>query len=66
VNPDDPAIFADFGKIFRLLITFEPALVTGRLMAAKDDENLIENEESRYPPNMREPILKNLVLENYF
>jgi hypothetical protein len=32
-NPDDPAVFADFGKILRLLISFEPALVTGRLLA---------------------------------
>jgi len=35
-NPADATVFADFGKIARLLITFEPALVTGRLLATKD------------------------------
>lgn len=36
-NAADPTVFADFGKIARLLITFEPALVTGRLLATKDE-----------------------------
>ena len=36
-NPADATVFADFGKIARLLITFEPALVTGRLLATKDE-----------------------------
>ena len=36
-NAADATVFADFGKIARLLITFEPALVTGRLLATKDE-----------------------------
>ena len=36
-NSADATVFADFGKIARLLITFEPALVTGRLLATKDE-----------------------------
>ena len=45
-NPEDPAIFADFGKILRLLITFEPALVTGgRLLATQEDEENVVSAE---------------------
>ena len=36
-NSADATVFADFGKIARLLITFEPALVAGRLLATKDE-----------------------------
>lgn len=42
-NAKDPTIFADFGKITRLLITFEPALVTGRLLATKDEIAVAQN-----------------------
>lgn len=41
-NADDPAIFADFGKIVRLLITFEPALVTGRLLATMEEDEMAD------------------------
>ncbi len=39
-NANDPNIYSFFGKIVRLLITFEPALVTGRLLSpASQAEN---------------------------
>lgn len=45
-NAADPTVFADFGKIARLLITFEPALVTGRLLATKDELSVAMSGES--------------------
>ena len=62
-NPDDPAVFADFGRIFRLLITFEPALVTGRLLAPKEEDIAQEDEEESVDFDEKE---SKLVIERYF
>jgi hypothetical protein len=49
-------VFSDFGKIVKLLITFEPALVTGRLLlASQEEDTMLVKEEN-----------PNLVIEQYF
>ena len=52
-------MYADFGKIVKLLITFEPALVTGRLLATRDELAVSGKDET-------ESASEYIVVERYF
>lgn len=41
-NPDDPAVFAEFGKIVKLMITFEPASVASYNLMQSPADSLDE------------------------